>query len=497
MNGTDVGTAVLWSTYSTSGSKQDGKGYPGVLQAFDPTNLAAPVLWESDGDTNTARDSLGNWSKFTPPTIANGKVYVSTFGTAQLLSGGLDVYGLFGDSSSAPVNLTTEGNIDWVHWGDTALNRKAGVAPRISNYSIVGAGTVTPFGDDLRTLSWTDGAPTASDPGNNNGLYISGVGQGFSFTAPADTLQRTLVVHVGGYESGGTLTAHLSDGSSPDIIDTTPVIHDKYDRNYTIPYAAASAGQTLTVTWVMNNGVGNVTLEAAALQGPNIVASAGTPQIAAVSTAFATALQATVTDIGGNPISGVSVTFTAPGTGPSGKFGTLLTATVATNASGIATAPAFTANALAGSYTVTATALGYSPAIFSLSNTTGALAGAQASGGTPQNAPINTVFATPLQATVRDSGGNPVSGVTVTFTAPASGATGKFGGSATANASNQRQWRGDSSGLHGQRHLGQLHCDRKYCSGNSSQLQSHQHNRSGRSTTGERKQFADCGELDH
>ena len=57
-------------------------------------------------------------------------------------SGGLDVYGLFGDSSSAPVNLTTEGNLDWIHWGDSRrLNRKAGVSPQLSNYTIVGAGT--------------------------------------------------------------------------------------------------------------------------------------------------------------------------------------------------------------------------------------------------------------------------------------------------------------------------------------------------------------------
>ena len=57
-----------------------------------------------------------------------------------------------------------------------------------------------------------------------------------------------------------------------------------------------------------------------------------------------------------------------------------------------------------------------------------------ATAGTPQTAVINTAFGTALQATVRDAGSNLVPGVTVTFTAPASGATATFGGSATATA---------------------------------------------------------------
>src|SRR5205807_1768225 len=49
------------------------------------------------------------------------------------------------------------------------------------------------------------------------------------------------------------------------------------------------------------------------------------------------------------PISGITVTFTAPGSGPSGTFpGNVTTANVATNGSGVATAPVFTANGTAG-----------------------------------------------------------------------------------------------------------------------------------------------------
>ena len=101
-----------------------------------------------------------------------------------------------------------------------------------------------------------------------------------------------------------------------------------------------------------------------------ILATAGTPQSATVSTAFATALQATVKDANNNPVGGVTVTFTAPSSGATGTFSGSATAMAVTNASGLATAPTFTANATAGSYTVTASAPGVSfPASFSLTNT--------------------------------------------------------------------------------------------------------------------------------
>ena len=145
-----------------------------------------------------------------------------------------------------------------------------------------------------------------------------------------------------------------------------------------------------------------------------------------------------MTDASGNPLSGVTVTFTAPSTGVSGSFaGGKKTAT--TNASGIATSATFTANGMLGSYTVKASVAGVTAtANFSLTNTLGPPASTTATSGTAQIEAINGAFAAPLAAIVKDAGGNPVSGVTVTFTTPGSGASGTFavrGDTATTNAS--------------------------------------------------------------
>jgi hypothetical protein len=141
------------------------------------------------------------------------------------------------------------------------------VTAQISNYTIVGTGPVPTYNNDPRPMSWTDGSPIASNSSDTNGVYISATGNGFSITVPAGTAAQILTVHVGGWNSSGTLTAHLSDGSATNYVDTTTSSNTQYDRNYALTYNAASAGQTLTVTWVMTSGsgTGNVTLNGAAL----------------------------------------------------------------------------------------------------------------------------------------------------------------------------------------------------------------------------------------
>jgi hypothetical protein len=162
-----------------------------------------------------------------------------------------------------------------------------------------------------------------------------------------------------------------------------------------------------------------------------IATTGGTPQSTAVATAFGTALSVKVTDAATNPISGITVTFTAPA---SGAGATLSGTTAVTNGSGIASVTA-TANHTAGAYSITAGAGGFS-ATFSLTNTPGTATTVTASAGTPQSATVNTTFFTALQATVQDTYGNPISGASVAFTAPGSGASGTFasGSTVTANA---------------------------------------------------------------
>ena len=83
-NGTNSGTGVVWATVQLSGDANPNTR-PGILHAYDAENVAHE-LWNSE--QLGARDSVGSFAKYVPPTIWNGKVYLATF------SSNLDVYGL-------------------------------------------------------------------------------------------------------------------------------------------------------------------------------------------------------------------------------------------------------------------------------------------------------------------------------------------------------------------------------------------------------------------
>ncbi len=74
-NADTPGSGVLWATISTSGDSENNPPTPGALYAFDANNVSAE-LWDST--MNSVRDGFGNFAKFVPPLVANGKVYVAT-----------------------------------------------------------------------------------------------------------------------------------------------------------------------------------------------------------------------------------------------------------------------------------------------------------------------------------------------------------------------------------------------------------------------------------
>jgi len=378
------------------------------------------VVASTSGLTETATFHLMNLAAKAPAPQSSGLLTAST------------------DSSNAAANLTTEGKADWLHWGDQVQVGKAGVTHELGRLVTIGSSTVLTYSNDPRPISWSDGSPLASAQDNASGVYISGVGQGFSITAPADQTQRALTLHVGGFMSGGTLSAHLSDASAPDYSDSTPLASGQYDGNYVVSYRAGTAAQVLTVTWTMTSGPaqGNVTFNSAALAGSRLSATAGTPQSAEINETFATPLRATLLSNSGAPMAAAGVTFTAVGGNASASFSGSASATVSTRTDGVAQAPALTANSKAGTFQVVATAVGAdSPATFTLTNTTLPPANIKILAGNNQQAVTNTSFGGALQMSVTNGSGTGVEGVQVKFSAPASGAGAKFNGASSITVS--------------------------------------------------------------
>src|SRR6266516_1304554 len=83
-NGNTPGSGILWASHPF----KEGANHAvveGIVRAYDASDLSRE-LWNSK--QKPARDDIGNFAKFCPPTIANGKVYMASF------SDYLAVYGL-------------------------------------------------------------------------------------------------------------------------------------------------------------------------------------------------------------------------------------------------------------------------------------------------------------------------------------------------------------------------------------------------------------------
>jgi IPT/TIG domain-containing protein/PQQ enzyme-like repeat protein len=191
-NGETPGSGVLWATVATSGDAENNPPVPGELYAFDAGNVATQ-LWNSN--TNAARDSFGNFAKFVPPMVANGRVYVATW------SKQVAVYGLIAPapilSAVAPTSGPTTG----------------GTAVTLTGQNFASGATVA-FGGVAATSVVVVSATqiTANTPphaqGTVNVMVTNRDGQsstlanGFTFGAPAPTV--TSVSPTTGLTTGGT-----------------------------------------------------------------------------------------------------------------------------------------------------------------------------------------------------------------------------------------------------------------------------------------------------
>jgi adhesin/invasin len=136
-------------------------------------------------------------------------------------------------------------------------------------------------------------------------------------------------------------------------------------------------------------------------------------------------------DASGNAaaVAGVVITLKLNG---SGNAGALAGDTAVTDSNGRASFTGLSVTSV-GTYQLLARTTG---AVSALSQSFVIAAGGSgsitATGGVVQSTMTSATFGQPLQATVRDGYGNPATGVSVTFTAPSSGASGTFGGATSA-----------------------------------------------------------------
>jgi uncharacterized delta-60 repeat protein len=204
-----------------------------------------------------------------------------------------------------------------------------------------------------------------------------------------------VTIGIGTNPSSGTLAGTKTVSAVGGTATFNNLSLDKLGTGYTLNASGTNMTDAISNSF-------NITVNAPS----NISAIAGSGQSAIINSTFATALQAKVTDVNNNPVSGVIVAFNAPANGASGTFANNTTTTTATtDANGLASTASFTANGAAGLYSVSASINGGSTSTaFSLTN-----AKANQTIVVTTHAPAGASFNTQFSVAAASSSGLPVS----------------------------------------------------------------------------------------
>ena len=403
------------ATLSSSSAMTNAQGVASVTATANATT-GSYLVTATVGSLN-ATFSLTN-SAIPPPSIAvnGGTPQSATVGTAFITA--LQV--LFKDNTGTPQSGVTITFTPPVSGAGATLSSPTAVTNAQGLASVTATANGTPG-----SYSVTAAAQGVSTAFNLTNI----VGPPATLTATAGTPQSTLfstafatALQVVVKDASGNLLSGVNVTFTPAVSPATATLSSTTATTNVQGVASVTATANATpgaylVTATLNALSATFSLINSAGPPASLVATGGTPQSAQISTAFPTPLQVTVKDAGGNLLSGITVNFSAPG---SGAGATLSTGSAITNASGIASITA-TANATTGSYSVTASVNALN-ATFSLTNTAVPPPSITATTGTPQSVTVGAAFGTPLQVLFKDNAGNPQSGITITFTPPASGA---------------------------------------------------------------------------
>jgi protocatechuate 3,4-dioxygenase beta subunit len=183
------------------------------------------------------------------------------------------------------------------------------------------------------------------------------------------------------------------------------------------PFTANFTAGAYTVDAHSDYGTVELSLSNTAGGLPSSITATGTnSQEASVNSSYGQPLRARVTDVNGNPVQGVNVTFSLL-PGPTGASGNFLGATpsATTDSNGLATSPVLIANGVPGRFGATASTPGVSAvATYAFDNhaTTTAL---QTTSTHDSSATVDSRYRSSLQARLLDGDGQPIEGAAVTF----------------------------------------------------------------------------------
>ena len=213
-DGNTSGTGILWATRPISPGVSNPGPTPGIIYAFDASDMTHE-LWDSQ--QNSSRDALGDWAKFNPPTVVNGKVYVPTFCavSAPGCAGQLMVYGLI---ATPDFSVLVSPSSQSVNPGSSA-SYIVFVSPQ-AGFN----GTVTLTCSGLPSGAACSPASVSVSPGATQQVSVP-----LTVTTGASTANNTYAFTITAtsgnltHSTGASLTVGAGSGSAPFTLTSTPL----------------------------------------------------------------------------------------------------------------------------------------------------------------------------------------------------------------------------------------------------------------------------------
>jgi hypothetical protein len=234
-NGTKAGSGIVWAVTPLDGDANTARGVQGIVLALDAQDITKQ-LWTSE--LSGARDRLGLFAKFQVPTVADGKVFVPTYGDDEQLR----VYGGNTRPTQLPARyyVAVYGLLDHGAHGKTVVNKDE------DDVTVVRAVANAPLALDLASC------PPA-DPGNLDCTAALAA----RFAAPA--LHR-VVVPVNGGVAGCNLLQVTTASKQSAVANSTGI--GWYSAEATAGSQAMTTGRFIAKTELKS--AGNATLKGGA-----------------------------------------------------------------------------------------------------------------------------------------------------------------------------------------------------------------------------------------
>jgi PKD repeat protein len=318
-NGNTPGSGIIWGTEASGG---------GTVHAYDATNVGNE-LWNSQ--QIPARDALGSYTKFCAPTIANGKVYVTT------TSSNLVVYGLLGGNTPNLGVSPASHNFGSLATGTTAQTSfvvtntgggtLTGTVATAGPFAIVSGGsyTVVSGGSSNVVVSFTPSTPGSF---TNSVIFTSNGGVSTNPVTGTGLIPPYLSVSPGSLNYGSLVIGQTSNQFFS-VINTGQVTLTG-TATVGLPFTAASnasytvAGGTTglvlisfspsttdavtsNVVFTSTGGVSTNPVTGTGLTPPNLMVNPGSLNFGTIATGTTAQATFVVTNSGGAVLSGTAV----------------------------------------------------------------------------------------------------------------------------------------------------------------------------------------------